>query len=581
MNRRSSMIRRTLSLIAVVAVLSALSSSALGYRFCVLGDRTGGHVEGVYPEIVEEMTRLAPDFIVTVGDLIEGYLDDADSTHEEWDEVIPVLDRTGIPYHVTPGNHDIWDDQSDEIYRDRVGPPYLSFDYENTHFVILDNSRIETWDDMEEEQYRWLVDDLEAASGAENIFVFFHKPFWAEALEEERGDRLHPVFLEYGVDRIFSGHWHHYFQTDWDGIPYIEVGSSGGGMWNESDDEGYFYHYLFVTVEGSEVDVAVMRKGSALPEDVVTLEDNFFFDEIRRDLVDLEGLRLREDEERPEGSLVMTVRSPEYADCEGTLNWDVEGTEWMVTPGTGDFGLGPNERVTLEFEADLRDPDALFPLPRLDMDYVSKGKTVKVATPILLEREATCVRTTESPMIDGDLSEDLWSRARPIRRFSGWSGDPSRVENTEVLFAHDGTNLYLAARCEESEPARMRSETTERDGTVYYDDNLWFFFDGNLDRKTYVQLMVNPLGAIFDRHCRMEGGKSIKDVTWDGTFDVAAKQDGEGWTLEIAVPLMELGGKSGSLGFNIRRTQYSTDDVCVYQIPFDHDPSAFALLNLE
>ncbi len=45
-------------------------------RFAIIGDRTGGHVEGVYEEMVAEVEAMKPDFVMTVGDHIEGYTED-------------------------------------------------------------------------------------------------------------------------------------------------------------------------------------------------------------------------------------------------------------------------------------------------------------------------------------------------------------------------------------------------------------------------------------------------------------------------------------------------------------------------
>ncbi|MCD4690027.1 metallophosphoesterase [bacterium] len=144
---------------ALVSVVLAVAVSAgASYRMVILSDRTGGHQEGVYPSIIREINLLKPDIIITVGDQIEGYGDDMEAVSAEWDTVLAMLDELEAPVYLTAGNHDIWSDESEEIYRQRAGfDPYYSFDYSETHYVVLDNSRLESWSEIGDEQLTRLV----------------------------------------------------------------------------------------------------------------------------------------------------------------------------------------------------------------------------------------------------------------------------------------------------------------------------------------------------------------------------------------------------------------------------------------
>ena len=73
-----ALMRRCFLILSTLVSVSAAAWSADGdtgrasFRFVVVGDRTGNHVEGVYGEILDEVQRLRPDFVITVGDMIEG-----------------------------------------------------------------------------------------------------------------------------------------------------------------------------------------------------------------------------------------------------------------------------------------------------------------------------------------------------------------------------------------------------------------------------------------------------------------------------------------------------------------------------
>lgn len=122
------------------------------FHFAVIRDRTGGAIPGVCEKAVAEVNRLNPDLILTVGDFIEGYNSDSNITNKQWDEYLGLLKDLKAKVYFTPGNHDIWDKTSELNYRNRIGKPYYSFDFKNTHFIILDFSLSEKFEDISKEQ---------------------------------------------------------------------------------------------------------------------------------------------------------------------------------------------------------------------------------------------------------------------------------------------------------------------------------------------------------------------------------------------------------------------------------------------
>jgi len=60
-------------------------------RFAIIGDRTGGHIPGYHGSMLEEIERLKPDFVMTVGDMIEGYSQDTSQIIREWEEYLDLV----------------------------------------------------------------------------------------------------------------------------------------------------------------------------------------------------------------------------------------------------------------------------------------------------------------------------------------------------------------------------------------------------------------------------------------------------------------------------------------------------------
>src|SRR5271167_2369447 len=56
------------------------------FHFIVVSDRTGGHRARIFSQAVEQINMLQPAFVVSVGDLIEGYKKDPALLAGEWKE---------------------------------------------------------------------------------------------------------------------------------------------------------------------------------------------------------------------------------------------------------------------------------------------------------------------------------------------------------------------------------------------------------------------------------------------------------------------------------------------------------------
>jgi 3',5'-cyclic-AMP phosphodiesterase len=251
--------------VACVAVILAAPQDKNNFHFSIVGDRTGSATPEVYARVWREVALLQPDFAINAGDAIEG---GNESTAEaEWAHVRSILARYARwPVYFTPGNHDVWSEKSQKLFEKATGrPPYYSFDYQNAHFAVLDNSRTGLLDDS---QLRFLEADLKANRARSPKFVFFHKPFWIPFLKVESGEfALHRLAKEYGVNYVVSGHGHQFYRDAREGVTYIEVGSSGAHMRGNSGgqgfEQGWFYHHIWVSVRGAKATFAVKELDGA------------------------------------------------------------------------------------------------------------------------------------------------------------------------------------------------------------------------------------------------------------------------------------------------------------------------------
>ena len=86
-----------------------------------------------------KVNLLEPAFVVSVGDLIEGYTSDQTRLDKEWDEFEGFIDQLDVPFFYTPGNHDMSNSVMSETWRARFGPSYYHFVYKDVVFLVINS----------------------------------------------------------------------------------------------------------------------------------------------------------------------------------------------------------------------------------------------------------------------------------------------------------------------------------------------------------------------------------------------------------------------------------------------------------
>ena len=571
-----------IALFALIALLAAAASGAEeGFHFAVLSDRTGGHEEGVYPRVIEEIGRLNPDFVVTVGDQIEGYMDDMELANAQWDTIFGFLDRLECPVYLTPGNHDIWSDESETVYSERTGfAPYYSFDHGNAHFVVLDNSRIESWSD-DPDQLEWLEADLAGAAGAGHMFVFAHKPLWTQTLALGGVEPLHEILRTHEVDVHFTGHLHHYFSAEYDGVSYVSMGSSGGGTLatDSSTARGEFFQFGWVTVNDEGYELAVVELGGVHGSDVSTLKLQEEIRQAEGRYVGAEPVIL-EGEDTVDEEITVLVENHTSDVLDGSVSWSVPDN-WSIDPQSAPVTIEPEGSTRVSFRGASR--GALFPIPSYSIRYpLSDGREIRATGTPRIVRVAEAEPFDSAPRVDGRVIEPCWDRAGIEDVFYSEEGDPGVEGATVFRFGYDDQNLYLAAVCRDPGPEDLVAETEQRDGPVYAEDCVGFFIQPDTGEMVVYQVYVNPLGTIFDQRITFDETMwYTTHIDWNGNIAASTDTGADFWTVELSVPFAELGldgPPAGPVGLNFRRKQPGGWPPADWQVPIDYDPHTFGQL---
>lgn len=246
------------------------------FSFVVFGDfrtsRRDRPYHDVFTKILSEIEMINPDFVVSTGDAYYGYGGSIERFKNEIDYFVAMSKRISVPLFNVIGNHEVAGGGNREDYiRKRFGNLYGSFDFGNSHFIVLNTEEKGKEGMIKGEQLEWLKKDLEDNKKATNIFVFMHRPmfsaidpdlvFGKSFRDRENRDYLHSLFREFKVKAVFAGHEHLYSETIKDGIRYIVTGGGGSPLYQSPKGGGYF-HYLIINVKGEDVSFDLMVPGT-------------------------------------------------------------------------------------------------------------------------------------------------------------------------------------------------------------------------------------------------------------------------------------------------------------------------------
>ncbi len=190
------------------------------------------HLAARNQHAVDVINRLAPDFVVHLGDVVHPI--PGSPAHGPANELAAAAYATlGAPLYMVPGNHDVgdkpyrWVDapavapEHYATFTARYGPRYQTFRREDCSFVLVDTPVLNTGWDAENEQWDWLEATLDdAADSQQRVFMFGHYPLYLwDPDEHEHYDnlanparsRLLTLLSEYKVEAVFAGHVHRFF----------------------------------------------------------------------------------------------------------------------------------------------------------------------------------------------------------------------------------------------------------------------------------------------------------------------------------------------------------------------------------
>jgi len=549
--------------------ISAQDPHEKAVRFIVFGDSQFAN-PSEFERMIYEAELLAPDFVIQVGDLIQGYTHDRDKLRSEWRRFKNQISLLTAEYYPVPGNHDIVTAEAEEIYSEVWGKEKLlySFDYGNVHCIVLNSWNGNEDDRITEWQRVWLREDLLNLVDAEkkSIFVFLHSPLWKyPETHEGRKDweLVHKILKDYNVKLVAGGHTHEYVWENRDGIDYLVINSAGVSRINER--VGEFSSFLNITVQPSgDVKYAVIKAGSILPLDTVTPEERSFANRYK---IKERTIQISDWKENEELSTVITVpiENSLIEDQLFYLDWKIPfGADLQIDPKSLWLTIPSKQKSEVKFDFKSKSAPSPNLMPQLNVSseknfrsgFVSRDleeklqqRNIDETSSIALETKvnftgvfrlyippiARVNRLKGEIKIDGKIDEAAWSDAGMIDEIGTHDSVNAEVK-TSLKFLYDKNHLYISAWMEEPDINNFTATAGGEIPLTWNDDDIEFFFDTEKSQSDYIRLFQNAAGTRFNSLQRWVENKYFKSKYVSDIFI------GENfWSIEMQIPWRDIG----------------------------------------
>jgi len=255
---------------------AAPSENTTELKFMVYGDsRSFPTIHASVAGAMMSTFAADPNFqtlIFSTGDLV------TDGNNEvDWDEQLLGSDQPNIqemleniPFHACMGNHELPGNLFEKYFPYPFeSPRYWSFDYGPAHFMIVDQY---TDYSPNSAQLTWIENDL-ASTIKPWKFIYFHEPGWSAGGHPNNSNvqaYLQPLFEQYGVAMVFTGHNHYYARAVVNGVHHVTTGGGGAELYAPYPNPSYVvaanmsYHFCKVEIDGDSLAFTAVKPDGAV-----------------------------------------------------------------------------------------------------------------------------------------------------------------------------------------------------------------------------------------------------------------------------------------------------------------------------
>ncbi len=253
----------------------------LDFTFAIISDLNGGEREGVFSDAVNKINLLVPDFVLSVGDLIDGGTENDSILLQEWESFDLRASQLQMPFFYLPGNHDISNPVMRDFWKNKFGRRYYHFIYKNVLFLMMDSEDFNddffqkmylardnalkilsgevegnyeeteyfkmdqrVYGEFSDDQIDYFTEVLDKYSNIRWIYLLMHKPVWMK--ENSEFKKIENILKDKNYT-VINGHLHSFSHKSINGNSYITLGTTGGSQ--KQGDSNAFDHFTYINIK--------------------------------------------------------------------------------------------------------------------------------------------------------------------------------------------------------------------------------------------------------------------------------------------------------------------------------------------
>jgi hypothetical protein len=437
-----------------------LRNNPRDFQFAIVGDRTGGERKGVFDLAVKKLNLLQPEFVMCVGDLIDGYTTNTGKIAGQWKEFDASVAKLEMPFFHVAGNHDISNAVQAAEWKKRRGQPFYHFVYHDVLFLCLNSE--DPHAKLGGDQIAYFARVLKENPDTRWVLAFLHQPLWVE--NEIVGDPKYykqsnwKEFESLLAGRrytIFAGHFHQYTHAIRNGMQYYILATSGGASrLRGAKPHGEIDHVVWVTMRDAGPRIANLMLDGIHDENIRSESMAILVSSFLKRGISGETLFVQPGESHSAATrlrVTNNTNSPlnmhiDFASIPGgTLRAEPPLFDISLPPRSEDYASvrvvaeQPLDRTNLgaalpyNWQATLRDPES------------GEDAVIRDSGNLGIETTFPVTRRTAPVAVDGDLSDwdDLPFHCDGANRdFANWQGREDASYRFSVQY--DDRNLYVA-----------------------------------------------------------------------------------------------------------------------------------------
>lgn len=534
------------------------NNSADNFSFAILPDRTGGHRSGILEDAIDKIILLQPEFVVSIGDMIEGYSTNEYEIHQQWDIYNDFIKKLNMPFFYVPGNHDYTNAVMSRIWQELYGPSYYYFIYKNVLFLCLntqENGGNGGNGAIGQDQFNYVREILEETPDVRWTVVFMHEPLW---LNDKKGywDDVEAL-LATRKHTVFAGHLHHYVKYERNNGKYIVLSTAGGISQLKGPDFGEFDEIAMVSMTDEGPVLANLLFQSIWDENIVTQE---LYEMVSSQNIIVEPVFT--DEDKFEGANFRVIVSNEYNYPMWLyLNFDDNP---ILKPVIISYQkeIQPNsiEKITLPvntvFPADIKRIQPLM-MKAWGVYKYENNRQINMNSRfgIIPVKKEYCHFTSGKIWVDGVIDE--WeglsyrtdARSQKTGEADGHSGDFDGSFEFDVRYDHE--NLYIGISVWDDQLVM------DDKASFYTRDVFRIYLDGRP-----LEISSNGKGKnenedfLYINFAPATGRKNLPDINGQESLppnaQIVTRETVAGFDAEVSIPLSYLDFKNGAEWENFR-----------------------------